>query len=281
MRNQRILSGTAIMAMAGGLFAAPSPAMAATLAGTEQVWQGGDWAVEATPYWCRAYPVAAEKNADGIPEVALIQWDGKAYLEFVSAPETEHFSREISISTLIIDGLRHDVLTQHYSGRVWEAGIINENTIAAITRGQQLKGQLDGKNLTSHSLKGSANSIVALDECANNLVASGNMGLDPLKRLKPNQKLQPKGNPGNWVPQSAYPRGPHTNFEGTVGFTLTVGPDGRPTKCEVTNSSGNIELDRAACSNLMKRAKFGAATDAYGYPIASEYSNKVRWVIPK
>lgn len=55
-----------ISMIAGLALHAGAPVSAATLAGTEQVWQGGDWAVEATPYWCRAYPVAAEKNADGI-----------------------------------------------------------------------------------------------------------------------------------------------------------------------------------------------------------------------
>ena len=93
--------------------------------------------------------------------------------------------------------------------------------------------------------------------------------------------LKPKGNPGNWVPQSAYPRGPlRDGVEGTVGFTLSVGADGRPTGCQVTSSSGNGELDSAACSNLMKRAKFEAKMDN-GTPVASSYSNRVRWVIPK
>jgi periplasmic protein TonB len=93
--------------------------------------------------------------------------------------------------------------------------------------------------------------------------------------------LQAQGNPGNWVPQSAYPRGPlRDGVEGTVGFTLAVGPDGRPTNCSVTSSSGNGELDSAACSNLMKRAKFKPKLDN-GQAVSSSYSNRVRWVIPK
>lgn len=95
------------------------------------------------------------------------------------------------------------------------------------------------------------------------------------------QPLKPKGNPGSWVPQSAYPRGPlRDGVEGTVGFTLSVGPDGRPTNCSVTSSSGNGELDAAACSNLMKRAKFDPKMEN-GQAVASSYSNRVRWVIPK
>ncbi len=93
--------------------------------------------------------------------------------------------------------------------------------------------------------------------------------------------LQAQGNPGNWVPQSAYPRGPlRDGIEGTVGFTLSVGPDGRPTNCSVTSSSGNGELDSAACSNLMKRAKFKPKLEN-GQAVSASYSNRVRWVIPK
>ena len=95
------------------------------------------------------------------------------------------------------------------------------------------------------------------------------------------EPLKPKGNPGSWVPQSAYPRGPlRDGISGTVGFTLSVGPDGRPTNCSVTSSSGNGELDAAACSNLMKRAKFSPKMEN-GQAVASTYSNRVRWEIPK
>ncbi len=93
--------------------------------------------------------------------------------------------------------------------------------------------------------------------------------------------LKPKGQPGNWVPQSAYPRGPlRDGISGTVGFTLSVGADGKPTGCQVTSSSGNGELDAAACSNLMKRAKFEPKYED-GQAVPSSYSNRVRWEIPK
>lgn len=96
-----------------------------------------------------------------------------------------------------------------------------------------------------------------------------------------NRALTAQGNPGNWVPQTAYPRGPlRDGIEGTVGFTLSVGADGRPTGCQVTSSSGNGELDSAACSNLMKRAKFKPKLEN-GTAVPSSYSNRVRWVIPK
>ncbi len=109
---------------------------------------------------------------------------------------------------------------------------------------------------------------------------SSNTAPAPTEKSRP---ARPKGNPGNWVPKSAYPR---INCcrgcpEGVVGFTLTIGKNGRPTKCEITSSSGHYDLDAATCPNLMKRARFEPATDSYGYPIESYYSNRVRWEQPR
>ncbi len=94
--------------------------------------------------------------------------------------------------------------------------------------------------------------------------------------------LSPKGNPGNWVPQSAYPRDAlRDNIEGMVGFTLVVGPDGRPTQCRISSSSGNDSLDWGACESLMRRARFNPAIDADGKPVVGTYTNRVRWAISK
>ncbi len=95
-------------------------------------------------------------------------------------------------------------------------------------------------------------------------------------------RLKVKGDPASWVPPSAYPRDAlGSGIEGTVGFTLVVGPDGKPAQCRVTMSSGNDSLDWGACESLMRRAAFDPAKDANGQPIAASYSNRVRWVIPE
>jgi TonB family protein len=108
---------------------------------------------------------------------------------------------------------------------------------------------------------------------------------DPDKKAMVNANLgqqpTPKTNPGTWVPQDAYPSDAlRDGIEGAVGFTLNVGVDGRPTQCHVTSSSGNDALDWAACENLMRRARFNPAKDKKGEPMASTYSNRVRWAIP-
>ncbi len=97
----------------------------------------------------------------------------------------------------------------------------------------------------------------------------------------PRRTLSPMGNPGNWVPPIAYPRGPLRNgVEGVTGFTLTVDKYGYAEECTVTATSGNWDLDEATCKNLMMRARFNPKVDANGQLQRSTYRNRVRWQIP-
>jgi periplasmic protein TonB len=92
----------------------------------------------------------------------------------------------------------------------------------------------------------------------------------------------PKGNPGNWANTNDYPsRALQQEREGTTGFRVTVGPNGRVTECSVTSSSGHPDLDQATCSNVQRRARFDPALDGSGNPTTGSYSNRVRWQIPK
>ena len=114
--------------------------------------------------------------------------------------------------------------------------------------------------------------------CPNGKVIPKSQTCPPLGKSSP---LKPKGQPGSWVPQSAYPRDAlRDEIEGTVGFTLSVGADGKPTGCQVTSSSGNASLDAATCTNVMKRAKFEPKMED-GQAVPSSYSSRVRWEIPK
>ena len=103
----------------------------------------------------------------------------------------------------------------------------------------------------------------------------------PPPRVQPKGAV-PKGNPGNWATSNDYPaRALREEREGTSGFRVTVGPDGRVSDCQVTSSSGSPDLDEAACANIRRRARFNPATDGEGQPTTGSYANRVRWVIPK
>lgn len=68
--------------------------------------------------------------------------------------------------------------------------------------------------------------------------------------------------------------------QGTTGFRLTVGTDGRVTNCEVTSSSGSSALDGATCNILRRRARFTPARDSSGNPTTDTVTNRIRWVVP-
>jgi protein TonB len=92
----------------------------------------------------------------------------------------------------------------------------------------------------------------------------------------------PKGNPGNWANTNDYPsRALQQEREGTTGFRVTVGANGRVTDCQITSSSGHPDLDQATCTNVTRRARFDPALDGNGQPTTGSYSNRVRWQIPK
>lgn len=95
------------------------------------------------------------------------------------------------------------------------------------------------------------------------------------------KEAEPVGNPGAWVtPQDYPPRALREDREGVTSFDLTVGPDGKVAKCEVTTPSGYEDLDAMTCMVLTERAEFHPATDAEGNAVSGAWSSSVRWQIP-
>src|SRR3546814_4122687 len=86
----------------------------------------------------------------------------------------------------------------------------------------------------------------------------------------------------SWATNADYPSSALRNEEeGTTGFRVTVGTNGRVTDCSVTSSSGSSTLDEATCRLITRRARFTPAEDSNGNPITDTYSNRIRWQIPE
>ena len=77
-------------------------------------------------------------------------------------------------------------------------------------------------------------------------------------------------------PQSALRNGD----QGTTAVSLTIGPNGRVSGCNVTSSSGSGSLDSTTCSVLTRRARFTPAKDQNGQPIGDTTSVRIKWVVP-
>ncbi len=69
--------------------------------------------------------------------------------------------------------------------------------------------------------------------------------------------------------------------QGTTGFRLTVGPDGRVTGCTVTSSSGSSSLDSTTCRLLQRRARFSPARDSSGNPTTDSHNGRITWRLPE
>ena len=91
----------------------------------------------------------------------------------------------------------------------------------------------------------------------------------------------PRNNSSSWVTTHDYPTYSLAyDEEGTTGFRLTIGVDGKVSDCAVTSSSRFALLDAATCKHITRRARFSPALDNDGNPIEGRYSNRVTWRIP-
>jgi protein TonB len=70
------------------------------------------------------------------------------------------------------------------------------------------------------------------------------------------------------------------NDQGTTGFSLTIGANGRVEACSVTSSSGSAALDQATCRILRSRARYTPARDQNGNPTSGRDSGRVTWRLP-
>ena len=96
------------------------------------------------------------------------------------------------------------------------------------------------------------------------------------------QSGSPRGNPGRWATNDDYPaRAMRDGREGTTGFRVTYGADGRITSCDVTSSSGHDDLDAETCKLITRRGRFNPGKDRDGNPAGGTYANRIRWQIPQ
>ena len=91
-----------------------------------------------------------------------------------------------------------------------------------------------------------------------------------------------RANLASYVSNDDYPADAmRAGQQGTTGFRLAVGPDGRVTVCTILQSSGSASLDNATCRIMRSRARFTPATDASGNPISDNVNARIAWRLPR
>lgn len=87
----------------------------------------------------------------------------------------------------------------------------------------------------------------------------------------------------DWPPVSYftaddYPAGAlRAEAEGTTGYRIEIGPDGRVSGCTITASSGSIPLDTTTCRILRTRTRFRPARDSAGNAVPDAREGEVTW----
>ncbi|MBU1756515.1 MAG: energy transducer TonB [Alphaproteobacteria bacterium] len=90
-------------------------------------------------------------------------------------------------------------------------------------------------------------------------------------------------NPEDWAPniQQDYPVAAlRSQEEGEVVMQVEVDETGRVNACEVTQSSGSVALDEAACEGMSAYARYQPALNENGEAIAAKLTQAIRYVLP-
>lgn len=77
------------------------------------------------------------------------------------------------------------------------------------------------------------------------------------------------------IPQDAM----HKGQPNPVRFSLKVNAFGTPTGCEIMQTSGIAELDRATCRLALRRARFRPMINEAGVPVESTFNSAILWDI--
>lgn len=120
--------------------------------------------------------------------------------------------------------------------------------------------------------------VSALKACQNDLLKSWGIDLPAIAKIATPAVGKDKA---DWIMASDYPyQSIRAGEAGTVSILWTVGIDGNPSDCRVTQTSGHPSLDQAACNAILRRGRYTPALDSAGKPIKSYEARKVAWMLP-
>ncbi len=152
---------------------------------------------------------------------------------------------------------------------------------AQLRGGTSLAIVLNGRLIEQISLAGTTAAFATVQSCLNDLRSNGSNPAAGFASL-PATSVTPKGDVGRWVSVEDYPgNARREGREGTVGFRLAVGNDGKVFGCTITATSGHSDLDAATCASMTKRARFDPAKDSGGNAVAGSYQSRVSWKLPE
>lgn len=87
--------------------------------------------------------------------------------------------------------------------------------------------------------------------------------------------------PASWIKAEDYPADAlRAGEQGISHVRWDVTTDGTAENCTIVESSGSPDLDQAACTAILNRARYTPAFDKQGRPTRDTADRRVRWQIP-
>jgi TonB family protein len=243
----------------------------------------GGWYVTSADQSCGMYAPAARPRAAEV--LILKRLDGAIYVQAKNPAWAIPFGSEEKIQYQI-DG-------RTYRGAQKTASADNGGGKAVLAAfGSDFEGEIRGGSalaivnnglmIEQISLSGTSAAFATIASCLDDLKINGNRPAAGLASVTASSSVSPKGDVSQWIRLDDYPRTAlRDGHEGTVGFRLAVGSDGKVFGCTITKSSGHNDLDEATCAGMTKRAKFEAAKDGAGNKVAGSYQSRVSWKLPE
>lgn len=106
-------------------------------------------------------------------------------------------------------------------------------------------------------------------------------GLDPAEREHIAVPPQSKHGEEAWIGPNDYPPSAlQAGAQGTTVILWAIGTDGRASDCRTVVTSGDGDMDKAACHAILQRGRYTPALDAAGKPMISHRTRKVNWILP-
>lgn len=103
--------------------------------------------------------------------------------------------------------------------------------------------------------------------------------IDPAEQADYERASPPAGK--GFTSPAAYPPEAIVRHEtGTAVLVLGIGMDGRVAVCNVVESTGFDDLDKASCAMVQGQVKFAPATNAAGAVVASHQLMRMSWRLP-
>jgi len=151
--------------------------------------------------------------------------------------------------------------------------------LAALADAKQLTLAFERQKPIQLQLPDMKPGLKALDGCKALLLKS--LSIDPAWEAQVATPAQPIGKERNWFSSDDYPSTAiEGGMQGTSQMLLTIGTDGRVARCVTFGSTGNKEMDAAACQGFQRKGRYSPARDKQGRPVLSYTSGLVSWVIP-